>query len=41
MESMPALRQPPGAARPVSFDEIMDALHRLDAIASAAQRPCR
>lgn len=27
---MPALRQPPGARRPVSFDEIVDALRSLD-----------
>ncbi|TGQ12179.1 MULTISPECIES: hypothetical protein [unclassified Mesorhizobium] len=31
VESMPALRRPPGAAQPVSFDDIMDALRRLDA----------
>lgn len=31
VESVPALRQPPGAEQPVSFDEIMDALRRLDA----------
>lgn len=31
VESMPALRQPPGARQPVSFDAIMDALRRLDA----------
>ncbi|WP_292529432.1 hypothetical protein [Mesorhizobium sp.] len=30
VESMPALRQPPGADRPISFDAIMDALRRLD-----------
>lgn len=30
VESMPALRMPPGAPRPVSFDAIMDALRRLD-----------
>lgn len=30
VESMPALRQPPGADKPVSFDVIMDALKRLD-----------
>ena len=30
VESMPSLRQPPGAARPVPFDAIMDALRRLD-----------
>jgi hypothetical protein len=30
IESMPALRQPPGSSEPVSFDQIMDALRRLD-----------
>jgi hypothetical protein len=30
VESMPALRQPPGGSEPVSFDRIMDALRRLD-----------
>ena len=30
VESIPALRQPPGATRPVSFDAIMDALRSLD-----------
>ena len=30
VESMPGLRQPPGAESPVSFDEIMDALMSLD-----------
>lgn len=35
VESMPALRQPPGAERPVSFDQIMDALRQLDSDASA------
>jgi hypothetical protein len=30
VESMPALRQPPGGSEPVSFDQIMDALRRLD-----------
>lgn len=34
VESMPALRQPPGAERPVSFDQIMDALRQLDSEAS-------
>jgi hypothetical protein len=34
VESMPALRQPPGAERPVSFDEIMDALRQLDDFAN-------
>lgn len=32
VDSMPALRKPPGAIAPVSFDDIMDALHRLDDI---------
>lgn len=30
VESMPALRQPPGADKPVPFDIIMDALRSLD-----------
>jgi hypothetical protein len=30
VESMPALRQAPGGKAPVSFDEIVDALRRLD-----------
>lgn len=30
VESMPGLRKPPGANRPVTFDEIMDALRSLD-----------
>jgi hypothetical protein len=30
VETAPALRQLPGAARPVSFDDIMDALRLLD-----------
>lgn len=30
VESMPALRLPPSADKPVSFDIIMDALRRLD-----------
>jgi hypothetical protein len=30
VESMPALRLPPGSGEPVSFDAIMDALRRLD-----------
>ncbi len=30
VESMPALRQPPGAEKPIPFDVIMDALRRLD-----------
>ena len=30
VESMPGLRQPPGVKAPVSFDDIVDALRRLD-----------
>jgi hypothetical protein len=30
VESMPVLRQPPGAKRPIAFDAVMDALRRLD-----------
>jgi hypothetical protein len=30
VDSAPGLRQPPGAPRPVSFDEIVDALQSLD-----------
>ncbi|MBS3652351.1 hypothetical protein KEU06_27545 [Pseudaminobacter sp. 19-2017] len=30
VEAVPALRQPPGAKLPVSFDQIMEALCRLD-----------
>ena len=30
VDSVPALRRPPFAAEPVSFDEIMDALRQLD-----------
>lgn len=36
--SMPALRQPPGASQPVSFDEIMDALLKLDGDVSAPRQ---
>ena len=35
VKSMPALRQPPGVEQPISFDQIMDALWRLDRKASA------
>lgn len=38
VESMPALRQPPGNERPVSFDEIMDALRQLDSMTMVADR---
>lgn len=30
VESMPALRKPPGASSPVTFDAVMDALRCLD-----------
>ncbi|MER9328507.1 hypothetical protein [Mesorhizobium sp. M0488] len=30
VESVPALRMPPGSSEPVSFDAIMDALRQLD-----------
>ncbi|RWA81813.1 hypothetical protein [Mesorhizobium sp.] len=30
VESLPALRKPPGTASPVTFDAVMDALGRLD-----------
>ena len=30
VEEKPSLRQPPGSKRPVSFDEIVDALRSLD-----------
>nr|WP_295463164.1 hypothetical protein [Mesorhizobium sp.] len=36
VESMPALRKPPGARQPISFDSIMDALRRLDVLGPAA-----
>jgi len=32
VDSVPALRKPPGASRPVTFDAVMDALRRLDDI---------
>ena len=32
VEAAPALRHPAGAGKPVSFDDIMDALKRLDFI---------
>lgn len=32
VESMPALRQPPGARQPIPFDAVMDALRQLDRI---------
>ena len=41
VESMPALRQPPGVHKPVAFDDIMDALRRLDRDASDRERLVR
>ena len=41
VESIPALRQPPGAESPVSFDEIMDALVSLDNVHSATASGAR
>jgi hypothetical protein len=38
VESMPALRKPPGAAFPVTFDAVMDALRRLDDVAHSVER---
>ena len=38
VESMPALRQIPGSPAPVSFDDVMDALRRLDDFARPAAR---
>lgn len=37
VESVPALRQPPSASRPVSVDEIMEALRRLDESSGAGE----
>jgi hypothetical protein len=37
VEAAPALRRPPGAARTVSFDEIMDALRALDRMAAGVR----
>ncbi len=34
VESMPALRHPPGARQPIPFDSVMDALRQLDGIDS-------
>ena len=38
VDSMPALRRPPGSRRPATFDAIMDALRALDA-QSGEDRP--
>lgn len=39
VESMPALRRPPGTRKPIPFDVIMDALRRLDGLRSPAEDP--
>jgi hypothetical protein len=43
VESMPGLRRPPGACKPIAFDEIMDALRQLDnsALAPGQGEPTR
>jgi hypothetical protein len=38
IEAMPTMRRPPGAKRPVSFDEVMDALRALDKEARKTSR---
>lgn len=37
VESVPTLRKPPGADRPVSFDQIMDALCRVDMVGAPSR----
>ena len=37
VESVPALRRPPGTEQPISFDQIMDALCRLDKAAAPSR----
>lgn len=39
VEAAPALRRPPGSARPVEFDDVMDALRMLDRQASGKPPP--
>ncbi len=38
VEAAPALRRPPGAAKPVQFDDVMEALRTLDQQAGAYNR---
>lgn len=38
VKSMPALRHPPGAGHPISFDVIMDALQRLDVLGPTTEK---
>jgi hypothetical protein len=40
VEAVPSLRCPPGAKRPVRFDEVMDALRALDSQATEQGDPC-
>jgi hypothetical protein len=39
LDAVPTLRQLPGAQRPVSFDEVMDALRALDKVARKQSAP--
>jgi hypothetical protein len=41
VEAAPALRQAPGAAQPVLYDEVMDALRTLDSLANGFRAPPR
>jgi len=41
VESHPHLRQPPGASRVVTFDEVVDALKALDAADGSGPQPVR
>ncbi len=41
IDSAPALRQAPGAAQPVLYDEVMDALRALDSLANGFRTPPR
>ena len=40
VDSMPALRRPPGARTPISFDAIMDALRQLDCAGPPTEHKC-
>ena len=41
VEAMPALRRPPGAPAPVTFDDVMDALRALDRRMAQQRDPAR
>jgi hypothetical protein len=41
VEAAPALRRAPGAAQPVLYDEVMDALRTLDGLANGFRSPPR